>query len=217
MLDITTYALRKYGFSVIGVTDGASAVQRWQTDQPDLVLLDVNLPKLSGMEVCKQIRQQGATPIIMLTAMADEEHLVEGFESGADDYVTKPVSYRALVVRMRTVMRRHTGREVLPSGMVAESCGVRVDLDAHEVSHAGAPLRLTRLEMRVLYFLVANAGRVVPTDRLIGMVWGDDGGDSFALKTHISHIRAKLGFKAGEPGYISVIPQLGYRFNTQPN
>jgi DNA-binding response OmpR family regulator len=101
--------------------------------------------------------------------------------------------------------------------MVAESCGVRVDLDAHDVSRAGVPLRLTRLEMRVVYFLVANAGRVVPTDRLIALVWGEDGGDSFALKTHISHIRAKLGITAGEPGYISVIPQLGYRFNTQAN
>ncbi len=214
MLDVTQYALRKYGFTVTSVTNGASALERWQREQPDLVLLDVNLPQLSGMEVCKEIRRQGTTPIIMLTAMADEAHVVYGLECGADDYVTKPVSYRALAMRMRTILRRHASPEVLASRQVAEAGDVRVDLEAHEVSRAGVPIRLTRLEARILYFLVSNAGRVVPSERLIELVWNYDGGDGFALKTHISHIRAKLGLQRGQAGYISAIPQVGYTFET---
>jgi DNA-binding response OmpR family regulator len=214
MLDVTTYALRRYGFTVTGVSDGASALERWHVEQPDLVLLDVNLPDLNGMEVCRQIRAEGTTPIIMVTALNDEVHLVEGLESGADDYVTKPVSYRALATRMRTILRRHTGVSVLPTRMVAESAGVRVDLESHEVTSGGLPIRLTRLETRILYFLVSNAGHVVPTERLIQLVWNYEGGDSFALKTHVSHIRTKLGLRRGQPGYISALQQVGYTFET---
>jgi len=214
MLDVTMYARRKYGFTVTGVTDGASALERWQVEQPDLVLLDVNLPTLSGMEVCKRIREQAATPVIMVTALGDEAHMVQGLECGADDYVSKPVSYRALAMRMRTVVQRYTGAPVLPPTMVAESGEVRVDLEGHEVSRGGVLLQLTRLETRILYFLVSNAGRVVPTDRLIELVWKYDGGDGFALKTHISHIRGKLGLERGQAGYISVVPQVGYMFGT---
>lgn len=214
MLDVTAYALRKYGFAVTGVIDGASALERWQMEQPDLVLLDVNLPAMSGMDVCKQIRQRSATPIIMVTALSDEDHVVEGFECGADDYVSKPLSYRALAMRMRTVLQRRTGLEVIASSAVAESGDVRVDLEGHEVSKAGVSIRMTRLETRILYFLVSNAGRVVPTDRLVNLVWDYDGGDAFALKTHISHIRAKLRLERGRPGYITSIPQVGYKFET---
>src|SRR5215207_5616696 len=121
MLDVTSYALRKYGFTITGVTDGAAALERWQATQPDLVLLDVNLPGLSGIQVCKQIRQQSATPIIMVTALADEDHVVEGLECGADDYVSKPVSYRALAMRMRTVLQRRTGNAMVPSSIAAEA------------------------------------------------------------------------------------------------
>jgi DNA-binding response OmpR family regulator len=212
MLDVTTYALRKYGFAVIGVTNGASALEHWQREQPDLILLDVNLPQLSGMDVCRQLRQKTETPIIMLTAMDDEAHVIEGLECGADDYVSKPVSYRALAMRMRSVLRRHTGRPMLSTRMVAEAANVRVDLEAHEVTRNGRPVRLTRLETRILYFLISNAGHVVPSDRLIQLVWNYEGGDPFALKTHISHIRAKLSLERGQPGYISSIPQVGYTF-----
>src|SRR5262245_56558176 len=93
VLDVTTYVLRRYGYDVLGVTDGAAALERWQSSRPDLVLLDVNLPRLGGMDVCREIRKQSSVPIIMLTAHDDEDHVVEGFESGADDYVGKPVSY----------------------------------------------------------------------------------------------------------------------------
>ena len=117
---------------------------------------------MSGMDVCKRIRQKSATPIIMLTAMGDEAHVVQGLECGDDDYVGKPVSYRELAMRIRAILRRQgSGSHVVSPGLVAEACGVRVDLEVHEVFRNGVPVRLTRLETRILYFLVSNAGRVV--------------------------------------------------------
>src|SRR5215207_2921619 len=174
MLDVTAYALRKHGYEVSGVTDGAAAVERFRKEQPDVVLLDVNLPNKSGMEICREIRSLSSTPIIMVTAVGDETHIVEGFECGADDYVNKPVSYRELAMRMRAILQRSRGVPVVESGSVAQSGDLSVDLDAHEVRKAGAPVRLTRLETRILYYLLSNAGRVVATDRLIDLVWNYD-------------------------------------------
>jgi two-component system, OmpR family, response regulator RegX3 len=211
MLDVTTYALQKYGHEVVVATDGPSALRRWETDRPDLVLLDVNLPHKSGFEVCRAIRAQSSTPIIILTAHRDESHVVEGFECGADDYLSKPVSYRELSMRMRAVMQRHTGIPLVETTQVAEVDDIRVDLQAYEVRKANVVEHLTRLETRILYFLVANAGRVVSTERLIEFAWNYDGGDSFALKTHISHIRGKLRLEKGHPDYISAFPSIGYR------
>jgi two-component system OmpR family response regulator len=112
---------------------------------------------------------------------------------------------------MRNLLQRQTGREVVQSTLVAQSGDIWVDLEAYEVRKAGEPVRMTRLETRILYFLVSNAGRVLTTDRLIELAWEYDGGDAFALKTHISHIRQKLGVQKGEPGYIASAPHIGYR------
>jgi DNA-binding response OmpR family regulator len=214
VLDVTTYALRKYGYDVQGVTDGAAAFERWQRSRPDLVLLDVNLPNISGMDVCRQIRKHSSVPIIMVTAHDDEEHVVEGFESGADDYVGKPFSYRALAMRMRSVLRRNTNGPLLRVKTTAEAAGIWVDLDGHEVRKDGVSVRLTRLETRILYHLVSNAGRVLSTDRLIELVWNYEGGDAFALKTHISQIRQKLDLTKGQPGFIRSVPHVGYTLDT---
>jgi DNA-binding response OmpR family regulator len=214
LLDVTTYALRKHGFDVVGVADGASAIERWQREQPDLVLLDVNLPHMSGFDICREIRKHSSTPIIMVTASGDDAQVVEGFESGADDYVVKPYSYRQLAMRMRVVAERRTDAPMQESSTVAESGDVRVDLSGHEVHKAGVPVRLTRLETRILYLLANNAGRVVQTDRLIEFVWNYEAGDSFALKTHICHIRTKLRLIKGQPGYIVSVPQVGYMLET---
>jgi two-component system OmpR family response regulator len=175
-----------------------------------MVLPDVNLPHMSGYEICREIRKQSSTPIIMLTAHGDDAHVLEGFESGADDYVVKPVSYKQLAMRMRVIMERRSDACIVDSSLVAESGDIHVDLSAHEVRKGGVPIRLTRLEARVLYLLVRNAGRVVQTDRLIDYVWNYDGGDSFALKTHICHIRQKLSLIKRRPGYISSVPHVGY-------
>ncbi len=215
VLDVTTYALRKYGYDVVGVTDGALALDRWQAEQPDLVLLDVNLPGVSGMDICHKIRERSSTPIIMVSAMGDEDHVVEGFDNGADDYVSKPFSYKELVMRMRAVAQRRGGGEpVLQQSAVASAAGITVDLQNFEVRQGDKHLRMTRLETRILYFLVSNAGRVLPTERLIELVWNYEGGDAFALKTHISHIRQKLGIAKGEPGYIGSLPHVGYTLET---
>lgn len=211
VLDVTTYALRKYGYDVVGVTDGALALDRWRVEHPDVVLLDVNLPGLSGMDVCHKIRQQSPTPIIMVTAMGNEDQVLHGFECGADDYMIKPFSYKELAMRMRAVaQRRGGGQPVLEQSSTATAAGISVDLQNFDVRHGGKNIRMTRLETRILYFLVSNAGRVLPTDRLIELVWNYEGGDTFALKTHISHIRQKLGISKGEPGYISSLPHVGY-------
>jgi DNA-binding response OmpR family regulator len=214
MLDVTAYALRKHGYDVVGVADGASALERCQRERPDLVLLDVNLPYMSGFDICREIRKHSSMPIIIVTASGDDAHVVEGFESGADDYVVKPVSYRQLAMRMRAVIGRHTDAPIIESSTVAQSGDVWVDLSAHEVRKAGVAVRLTRLETRILYLLVSNPGRVVRTDRLIEFAWNYEAGDSFALKTHICHIRHKLSLVKGQSGYISSVPQIGYMLET---
>ena len=215
VLDVTTYALRKYGHEVVGVTDGAAALERWEAEQPDLVLLDVNLPRLSGMDVCQKIREKSSTPIIMVTAMGDEDHIVEGFQRGADDYLSKPISYRQLAMRMRAIAQRASGGEpVVQASNTAMAAGIAVDLQNFEVRCDDKPLRMTRLETRILYFLVNNAGRTIPTERLVELVWNYDGGDAFALKTHICHIRRKLGVPKGTPGYIRSVPHVGYTLET---
>jgi len=215
VLDVTTYALRKYGHEVVSVTDGAVALQRWETERADLVLLDVNLPGVDGLELCREIRQRSTTPIIMVTAMGDEEYVVRGFEAGADDYLIKPISYKELAMRINAVAWRHgVGRSTPGESASVTVAGISVDLSNFEVRVNNEPVRMTRLETRILYFLVSNAGRVLPTDRLIELVWEYDGGDAFTLKTHISHIRQKLGINKGEPGYISSAPHIGYRLET---
>jgi DNA-binding response OmpR family regulator len=214
LLDVTAYALRKYGYDVVGVADGATAIERWQREEPDLVLLDVNLPHMSGFDICREIRKQSSVPIIMVTAAGEDAQVVEGFEAGADDYVVKPYSYRQLAMRMRVVTERRTDAPMRESSTLAESGDVRVDLSGHEVHKGGIAVRLTRLETRILYLLVGNAGRVVPTDRLIEFVWNYEGGDSFALKTHICHIRRKLKLIKEQVGYISSVPQIGYVLET---
>lgn len=211
VLDVSSYALRKFGFEVVGVTDGVAAITRWQKDQPELVLLDVNLPGRNGLDVCREIRKQSSIPIIMVSALADEATIVEAFEAGADDFVTKPVSYRELAMRIRSVMRRHSGGAMVESSTTATSGELCVELANCEVHLSGRLARMTRLEARTLYFLVANAGRVVTSGRLIELVWNYEGGDAFSLKTHISHIRHKLGVTRHLPGYISSVARVGYR------
>lgn len=209
--DVTSYALRKQGHEVIVATDGENALERWEAHQPDLVLLDLNLPRLSGLDVCRAIRQQAETPIIIVTAQDDDDDVAEGLGAGADDYISKPVSYRTLLMRMQAVRRRAVGGMVLDQRSLVRAGDLVVDLDGHECTRGGESIRLTQLELRILYHLVSNAGRILRTPRLIELVWGYDGGDPDALKTHISNIRHKLGIAKDEPGYISAVPHVGYR------
>jgi len=210
MLDVTAYALRREGFSIVVATDGLQALRRWRSDDPDVVLLDVGMPRVNGFEVCRRIRQSAKTPVIMLTAAGDEDHVVKGFLHGADDYVTKPFSPKQLAMRIRAVLRR-TGSEVEPQPTGELHAGDLVlDVEGHQVQNQGKSVQLTPLEFRILYMLATNIGRVVSFGRLVEFAWGYDGGDPSMLKTHVSHIRRKLGLQRGQPGDITVVHGVGY-------
>ncbi len=210
LLDLIVYALRREGYQVVGASDGPQGLSRFESEPADIVLLDVNLPKLDGFEVCRRIRRQADVPIIMLTARQDEEDVLLGLRLGADDYVTKPFSPKQLIARMAAVLRRtksdHLGQ---PAGQLRVG-DIAIDPESHEVSKGASIVQLTPLEFRILYLLALNAGRVIPHDRLIEYAWGLDGGDSNLLKTHISHIRQKLGLPLGRQGGIRAVPGVGY-------
>ena len=205
--------LSREGFSVRIARDGAEALSMFEAARPDLVLLDLMLPKMSGLEVCRRMRAQTNVPIIMVTARDAEIDTVVGLEVGADDYVTKPYRIRELVARMRAVLRRSAGAE--PSGAegVINVGEVALDPDRHEVTLRGDQVRLPLREFEVLELLMVNAGRVVTRDTLIDRVWGGDYvGDTKTLDVHIKRLRAKLEDDPGAPARITTIRGLGYRF-----
>jgi DNA-binding response OmpR family regulator len=215
LLDITFYALRRDGFNVVTAADGQQALNRWEEERPDIVLLDVNLPKLNGFEVCRRIRQAAETPIIMLTARSEEEDVIKGFQLGADDYVTKPFSARQLAARMNAALRRAQAHSY--ERPVREVCvgDLVLNVDSHEVTKGGMPAQLTPLEFRILHLLAMNEGRVIPYSRLVEYAWGYDSGDSSLLKTHIYHIRKKLELPRTGPGSIRSVSGVGYSLGRQ--
>jgi DNA-binding response OmpR family regulator len=210
MLDVTCYFLRKHGYEVAAATDGAQAVQRWRDEQPDLVLLDIGLPRLSGYEVCRKIRATSKTPIIMVTGKDEDDQVVEGFSAGADDYVTKPFSHRQLVMRIRAVLGRASGRLAEEPPTELQVGEFRLDLQSHQVTRGDVCVQLTPSEFRVFYMLAITEGRVVLSRRLVEYGWGYLAGEPALLKTHICHLRRKLAMTPGAPGYIRTIRWVGY-------
>ena len=210
VLDVTTYALRREGYTVLAAVDGQQALARWEAERPDLVLLDVTLPKLNGFEVCRRIRHEGETPIIMLTARREEEDVIRGLTLGADDYVTKPFSPRQLAMRMEAVLRRAAVDSHRRHAREVRVGDLHLDVESHETTKEGEAVHLTPLEFRILHLLALNAGRVIPHERLIEHTWGHEGGDRAMLKNHISHVRKKLGLPAEGPGSIRAVPGVGY-------
>jgi DNA-binding response OmpR family regulator len=214
LVDLLTSALRREGYAVLAAADGRQALAQWKAHQPDLVLLDLGLPKLDGLEVCRRIRRTSATPIIMLTGRDADADEVRGLEAGADDCVTKPVGVRQLAARMAAVLRR--GAAVSAEVLVRElrTGDLVLDPESHTVTKAGAPVALTPLEFRVLYMLAMNAGRVVPYARLVEYAWGYcDRHTSKLLKAHITHVRHKLGLGTGQAGGIAAVVGVGYRLS----
>lgn len=207
--------LSREGFSVRVAHDGAEAVALFDVVRPDLVLLDLMLPKVSGLEVCRRIRSQSNVPIIMVTARDAEIDTVVGLEVGADDYVTKPYRIRELVARMRAVLRRSSAPDLAPGEGALDVGEVALDPDRHEVTLRGEPVRLPLREFEVLELLMVNAGRVVTRDTLIDRVWGGDYvGDTKTLDVHIKRLRAKLEDDPAHPSRLTTIRGLGYRFET---
>ena len=210
LLDLISYALRREGYSVVTAADGQQGLARWESERPDLVLLDVKLPKLTGFDVCRRIRHESDTPVILLTASDEEEHVVHGLQMGADDYVIKPFSAKQLVARMKAVLRRSQADPYREAVREVRAGDLVLDLQSHEATKADVSVELTALEFRILYMLAMNEGRVVPYSRLVEYAWGYDGGDSNLLKTHICHVRKKLGLPAHGQGSIRAVPTVGY-------
>jgi two-component system response regulator RegX3 len=208
--------LQREGFQVEVARDGAEALERFDEVQPDLVLLDVMLPRLSGIDVCRRIRTTSNVPIIMVTAKASEIDTVVGLEVGADDYVAKPYRIRELVARMRAALRRSDERrpdEVDLDADVLEVGDVRMDVDRHEVEVRGEPVALPLKEFELLELLLSNAGRVLTRDTLISRVWGADYvGDTKTLDVHVKRLRSKVEDDPASPTRIVTIRGLGYKF-----
>ncbi|MEZ7963553.1 MAG: response regulator transcription factor [Candidatus Nanopelagicales bacterium] len=210
--DALSFMLRREGYEVFVATDGNAAISEFDRHGPDLVLLDLMLPGISGTEVCRIIRGKSSVPIIMLTAKDGEVDKVVGLELGADDYVTKPFSSRELLARVRAVLRRlGDSEELLPPTIEAGS--VRIDIERHVVSVRGENITMPLKEFDLLEFLVRNSGRVLTRNQLIDRVWGADYvGDTKTLDVHIKRLRAKIEIDPSSPLHINTVRGLGYKF-----
>jgi len=215
-IEALTIGLKREGFRVQVARDGAEALDVFDAVAPDLVLLDVMLPKVSGIDVCRELRKKSQVPIIMVTAKGAEIDTVVGLEVGADDYVTKPYRLRELVARMRAVLRRAPGEvESIPDGD-AESLqvgDVRLDPGRHEVVIRGEDVSLPLKEFELLFLLLDHAGRVLTRDTLIDRIWGHDYvGDTKTLDVHIKRLRSKVETDPANPTRIVTIRGLGYKY-----
>ena len=211
--DALGYMLRKEGFEVALAANGPDAVTEFERNGADLVLLDLMLPGLSGLEVCRQLRQRSDVPVIMLTAKDAEVDKVVGLEIGADDYVTKPFSARELLARIRAVLRRHGVEGEESAGAVLQGARVRMDVERHVVTVDGENVALPLKEFELLEFLLRNIGRVLTRTQLIDRVWGSDYvGDTKTLDVHVKRLRAKIEPDPANPRHLLTVRGLGYKF-----
>ena len=210
--DPLSYLLRKEGYEVSVAENGNDALAEFDSAGADLVLLDLMLPGLSGVDVCRSLRQKSAVPIIMLTAKDSEIDKVVGLELGADDYVTKPYSSRELLARIKAVLRRLSEpEELLPTTL--EAGPVRMDVERHVVTVGGSTTQLPLKEFELLEMLLRNTGRVLTRMQLIDRVWGSDYvGDTKTLDVHVKRLRAKLEPDPANPRHIVTVRGLGYKF-----
>ena len=211
ILAVTAFALQQAGMLVVRANSYGTALGTWRAEQPDLAVLDINLPGGSGFELCAAIRRESRMPILMLTARGVEADLVRALELGADDYLTKPFSPRTLIARVRALLRRAG----LEHGNQSEAGELRLDGDALELTIGGARHRVTPLEARLLQLLIANAGQPVATDRILVHVWGHrGGGDRQLLKQLVHRLRQKIGEDPDVARWIETVPSVGYRLRT---
>jgi DNA-binding response OmpR family regulator len=214
--DLLAYNLRKAHYEVMVAPDGSEALRLAREKSPDLILLDLMIPEVDGLDVCRELRKTSDVPIIMITARGEEIDRVVGLELGADDYVTKPFSVRELMARIKAVLRRTESddKERAPSSVLHGPGNLQMDIDAHTVLVGDATLNLTRLEFDLLYHLLSNAGRVLTRERLLEQVWGYDfAGDTRAVDSAIKRLRAKLRRASGSADTIEAVRGIGYRLN----
>jgi DNA-binding response OmpR family regulator len=211
---LLTYPLRKEGYEVVPARDGREALDRFSAQHFDLVVLDVMLPKLDGIEVCRRLRSRSRVPIIMLTAKGDELDKVLGLEMGADDYITKPFSVREFRSRVKAALRRaempgspRTSDEPITAG------DLRIDFERRAVTVRGEPVRLTFVEFEILALLAASPGRVHSREQVLEQVWGDSNyRDPRTIDVHIRHLREKVERDPKHPEYLFTVRGAGYRF-----
>ncbi|MCL5263900.1 MAG: response regulator transcription factor [Chloroflexi bacterium] len=219
LVDTIKYNLLKEGFQICVAFDGMEALDKARQEQPDLILLDVMLPKLDGLEVCRVLRKDMTVPILMLTAKGEEFDRVLGLELGADDYMTKPFSMRELVTRIKAMLRRvrmardEAAAAQLPPSKVLTIRDLEIDLAQHTILQKGKPLNLTPKEYDLLAFLVTNRGQVFAREALIERVWDYSyAGDSRTVDVHIKGLREKIEPNPKDPQYIETVRGVGYRF-----
>ncbi len=213
---LLSYPLRKDGYEVVQATDGQAALARFVEGTYDLVVLDLMLPKLDGLEVCRRIRARSTVPIIMLTARAEEVDKVVGLELGADDYITKPFSMREFRSRVKAALRRAEMQPQAPapaSGGPLDVAGLRIDFAKRAVSVRGVAAQTTFVEFEILATLAAAPGRVFTREMLLTRIWGDAAyRDPRTIDVHIRHLREKLELDAKRPEYLFTVRGVGYRF-----
>lgn len=222
LADLVAFSLRREGFEVILAHDGEAALRRWAEEEPDLMILDLNMPKFDGFAVCRRVREQADTPIILLTVRGEEDDIVRGLELGADDYVVKPFSPRQLVARVQAVLRR-AGKTPVPA--IRQVGELILDPSRREVRLGqGEAITLTPLENRLLDYLMLNAGQILTTESLISHIWGAEGGDRDMLRQLVRRLRSKMAQASpglddhDTPGtvFIETVAGLGYGLMVSP-
>jgi len=204
------YLLTREGYEVRTAGDGATALEEFENYPPDIILLDLMIPEVSGIEVCRTIRLSSDVPIIMLTAKVGEANVVVGLESGADDYITKPFSTPELLARLRSVLRRH--RAIEPEDVMLSANGLAMDVERHRVKVDGTPVEMPLREFELLELLMRNVGRVLTRRQIIERVWGTDYfGDTKTLDVHVRRLRAKIEKDPAHPRRLVTVRGLGYR------
>jgi DNA-binding response OmpR family regulator len=208
LADVIAFTFKREGFEVILAEDGEAAFHRWENETPDLIILDVNLPKQDGFTVCKRIREQSDIPIILLTVRNDEEDILGGFQIGADDYITKPFSPRQLIARVKAVLRRSKKRSPVT---VRQLGNVSLSLNRHELTIGdSSPIQLSALELRMMDCLMINNGQIVTPEIIIDHVWGPNGGDMDMVRQLIHRLRVKIDKEFPNQVSINNVPGLGY-------
>jgi DNA-binding response OmpR family regulator len=214
--DLLAYNLRKAGYEPLLAADGSEALRIARTSNPDLILLDLMIPKVDGLDVCRELRKTSAVPIIMLTARGEEIDRVVGLELGADDYVSKPFSVRELLARIKAVLRRAQPSESadVPATILRAKGGLELNIENRIVTVNQATLSLTRLEFDLLHLFLTNAGRVLTRERLLEQAWGYDFvGDTRAVDSALKRLRAKLREASADADSIEAVRGIGYRHN----
>jgi len=216
LADLVVFTLRRAGYETVMANDATSTIRRWREDQPDLIILDINLPGTPGLEngfaICRHIRSEADTPIILLTVRGEEADIVRGLEAGADDYVLKPFSPRQLTARVQAVMRRFRATSSSQPAKLSID-GLDFNPKLREVTLANeSPKTLTPLESQLLEALMLNSGQVLTFDELISDVWGSGGGSAEMLRQLVKRLRSKIETDSTNPEYIQNLPGLGYAF-----